>query len=193
MSMKSDNKIFLDAMSDVEPLKVTERITGNTGKKSDNSGLAQRRRAAAELKGEEETNPLTLGDVPQLEPNTFLEWKQDGVQNAVFSKLKSGKYPIHGVLDLHRKTVKEAREDVYAFFLQASEKGWRNLLILHGRGEKSRMPARIKSYVAAWLLESDHVLAYSSANRHHGGSGAVYVMVRKSPKFKRENREYFGN
>ena len=121
MSMKSDNKIFLDAMSDVEPLKVTERITGNTGKKSDNSGLAQRRRAAAELKGEEETNPLTLGDVPQLEPNTFLEWKQDGVQNAVFSKLKSGKYPIHGVLDLHRKTVKESREDVYAFFLQASE------------------------------------------------------------------------
>ncbi len=137
-------------------------------------------------------NPLTLGDVPALEPRDVLEWKKDGVQHQVFARLKNGQYPIEGSLDLHRLSVREAREAVRKFFRLAEAKRWRTVLIAHGRGEQSATPARLKSYVVHWLGQMPDVIAYSSADRRHGGTGAVLVLVRKSAAAKEETREAFG-
>jgi DNA-nicking Smr family endonuclease len=137
-------------------------------------------------------NPLTLGEVPQVAPRDVLEWKKDGVQHQVFARLKNGQYPIEGSLDLHRLSVKEAREAVFKFFHLADAKRWRTVLIAHGRGEQSATPARLKSYVARWLSQMPQVIAYSSADRRHGGTGAVLVMVKKSAAAKEETREMYG-
>jgi len=45
------------------------------------------------------------------------------------------------------------------------------------------------SYTNKWLQEIDCVLAFHSAMRHHGGSGATYVLIKKSDEKKSENRE----
>ncbi|MGR5488606.1 Smr/MutS family protein, partial [Vibrio alfacsensis] len=63
------------------------------------------------------------------------------------------------------------------------------VLIVHGRGERSNPPALMKSYLAHWLTQIKDVQCVHSAQRFHGGSGAVYVMLRKSQEKKLENRE----
>lgn len=137
-------------------------------------------------------NPLTLAEVPLVAPRDVLEWKKDGVQNQVFSRLKNGQYTIEGSLDLHRLTVKESRDAMFKFFHLARAKRWRTVLIAHGRGEQSATPARIKSFVAHWLGQIPEVIAYSSADRRHGGTGAVLVLLKKSAEAKEETREAFG-
>lgn len=183
---------FREAMQDVAPINKGRR---RAQKSAQEVSLAQlRRRDAAEGKGTEEADPnyLTLSDVPLRQPLEYLEWKKDGVQNAVFSKLRHGGYPIDEQLDLHRKTVKEARAAVFQFLKVASAREWRCVCIAHGKGELSRTPGRLKSYLAAWLEQHHEVNAYCSAQRQHGGVGATYVLVKKSMASKERNREQHG-
>jgi DNA-nicking Smr family endonuclease len=42
-----------------------------------------------------------------------------------------------------------------------------------------------------WLEESDLVLAWHSAQPRHGGTGATYVLVRKSSDARQQTRERF--
>ena len=179
-------------MSGVAPLQTKQRVHSDSASREVTPAQLERREAALGNRDRADPNPLTLGEVPQLEPHEILEWKKDGVQRGVFSRFKSGKYPLEASLDLHRKTVKEARVEVFKFFRLALGNGWRTVIIAHGRGEQSATPARIKSYVAAWLGEFPEVIAYRSAQNHHGGTGAVYVMLKKAPAAKEENRQQYG-
>lgn len=195
---------FRSAMSDVAPL--AEKTQKKAQHQSDQLeavkempravSLTQLERRYAAL-GIERTpkvdpNPLTLAEVPQVAPRDVLEWKKDGVQHQVFSRLKNGQYPIEGSLDLHGLSVKESRDAVFKFFRLAQAKRWRMVLIAHGRGEQSATPARLKSYAAHWLGQMPEVIAYSSADRRHGGTGAVLVLVKKSAEAKEETRESYG-
>ena len=195
---------FRSAMSDVAPLgdkakkkaQQEEQLLEAKKEMPRVVSLTQLERRYAAL-GIERTpkvdpNPLTLGEVSPLEPRDVLEWKKDGVQHQVFARLKNGQYPIEGSLDLHRLSVREAREAVFKFFRLAEAKRWRTVLIAHGRGEQSATPARLKSYVVHWLGQLPEVIAYASADRRHGGTGAVLVLVKKSAAAKEETRESFG-
>ncbi|MGE0624560.1 MAG: DNA endonuclease SmrA [Pseudomonadales bacterium] len=199
-----DDDDFLAAMSDVAPLDERQR------KKAEHQealldaqkdmprelSLTQLERRYAALginrSPEVDPNPLTLGEVTQVAPRDVLEWKKDGVQDAVFSRLKLGRYPVEGSLDLHRLSVREARDAVFKFFRLAVARRWRTILIAHGRGEQSATPARLKSYVVHWLSQMPEVIAYASADRRQGGTGAVLVLLRKSAAAREENRETFG-
>jgi DNA-nicking Smr family endonuclease len=65
----------------------------------------------------------------------------------------------------------------------------RTVIIVHGRGERSNPPALMKSYLTQWLQQIRDVQCVHSAQRFHGGTGAVYVMLRKSADKKIETRE----
>lgn len=190
-----EDEVFRDAVSDVSPLP-GKRRRQHRDKLVDGPTPAQlmRRDAAVGKRDARESDPnfLTLGEVPVRAPRELLEWKKDGVQREVFARLKAGKYPVDGSLDLHGHTVKEARIALFRFLNLAVGKRWRTVLIAHGRGEKSATPARIKSYVAAWLIQSPDVIAMHSALPNRGGTGAVYVMLRKSTAASDENREQHG-
>jgi DNA-nicking Smr family endonuclease len=192
-SDSSKDECFADAMQDVEPL-VKGRKQAREAKLSVLSVAEQNRRDAAvgKLKQDPDENFLTLGEVPLKDPLEFLEWKKVGVQNAVFERLRKGLYDVDAKLDLHRKTVKEARVIVYDFLNLSQRKSWRNLLISHGKGETSKIPGRLKSYLAAWLEQHEEVNAFCSAQRKKGGVGSVYVLLRKSPEGKELNREEHG-
>ena len=105
--------------------------------------------------------------------------------------MRLGKYPADAVLDLHRKTVREARDEVWRFVEDGVAHGLRSVVILHGRGERSETPGRLKSYVAEWLEALDGVLGFHTAQRQHGGYGAVYVLLRKNAEKRNDNRERF--
>ena len=132
--------------------------------------------------------------VEPLDPWYVLDFKRAGIQNGVFKKLRQGRYEVDARLDLHRMTVKQAREEVHAFIADAMKYGLRTVLILHGKGKHKvelDKTAVLKGYVNRWLQDLDDVQAFHSAQPAHGGTGAVYVLLRKSAEKKRENRERF--
>lgn len=189
--MADDDELFQDAMRDVAPLKSVAKPQPAREAPSA-AQLARRANAECHRQPFEDPNYLTLGQVKQLAPHELVSWKKDGVQEAVFRKLRLGKYPLDGALDLHRKTVKEARRALFEFVQLALAKGWRCVQINHGRGERSPTPARVKSYVIAWLGQMPEVLAYHHPERHLGGAGMVLVLLRKSPAARTLNRERYG-
>lgn len=195
---------FRAAMSDVEPLK--PRLTKKArhretllaaekdASREATTAQIERRQKALGIRPDpnRDPNPLTLEEVAQLAPRDMLAWKKDGVQHQVFSRLQNGHYTIEGSLDLHGMSVREARTAVWKFFRMAVEKRWRTVLIAHGRGERSATPARLKSYVIHWLGQLPQVIAYTSADGRHGGTGAVLVLLKKSAAAREEAREAYG-
>lgn len=194
--MTTDDELFREAMADVDPLPRPRQreLPADPAARQPTAAQRERQRAAEGLSGraQQDPNPLTLRELEPLHPREVLAWKKDGVQHEVFSRLKSGGYEPEGQLDLHRSSVREARVKVFEFLELAARRGWRTLLIAHGRGEQSNTPARLKTYVNHWLREWPQVNAYHSAARHHGGTGAVYVLLKKTREAKEATRERFG-
>jgi DNA-nicking Smr family endonuclease len=90
-------------------------------------------------------------------------------------------------------TVDEARREIFAFLSDCHRYELRTVLILHGKGERN--PERIallKSHLAVWLPQIEFVLAAHSAQAVHGGTGAVYVLLKKGERSKQANRERHG-
>lgn len=174
-------------MGDVKPIKASRRVQLS---KAPNLGanIKARRQAAVEEKSLE-LNQLSGEFIEQLAPNDFLEFKRPGVQNGVYRNLRLGKYSIDARLDLHHHKVEQARSAVYGFVRDCVRNDIRCALITHGKGESRDKPALLKSCVAHWLPQLNEVLAFYSAQKHHGGSGATYILLRKSDRTRRDNLE----
>ncbi|WP_428774305.1 DNA endonuclease SmrA [Vibrio sp.] len=181
-----DLSLFQQMMGDVKPL---QHDTAEHKKSHHVTDAQLAKREAAIWLTEDDPEYLSVDYAPMLKPEDMIDFKRDGLQDGVHKKLRLGKYPIQAKLDLHRKTLKQARDEVVNFLKQCIRMDIRTVLIVHGRGERSNPPALMKSYLASWLSQIKDVQCVHSAQRFHGGTGAVYVMLRKSADKKLENRE----
>ena len=186
MSQDDDLLLFQQMMGDVKPIA---QDTAQHQKVHQVTEAQLARRAAAIWLSEDDPDYLSLDHAPMVKPEDIIEFKRDGVQDGVFRKLRLGKYPVQARLDLHRKTLKEARDEVVSFLKQCLRLDIRTVVIVHGKGERSNPPALMKSFTASWLEQINEVMCFHSAQRFHGGTGAVYVLLRKSAEKKLENRE----
>lgn len=187
----SDDDLFSREMSGVKPLKREPRAVI---RRSSAVADTEAQRAAALGLGSKRDNALVDEGIEPLDAWYVLEFKRSGIQHGVYRKLRMGRYEVEARLDLHRMTVKQARDEVADFIAESLRLGLRTLLILHGKGERKpdrERTAVLKGYVNRWLQDIDAVQAFHSAQPVHGGTGAVYVMLRKSAEKKRENRERF--
>ena len=188
---EDDEQLFRDAYSDVDPLKATSVKASVKVAAKPTPGTLHRREAAQQL----DSDPNTLSDehIPCVLPYDPISYRRDGVQHGVFKKLRLGLYDLEARLDLHQLSLQQARNAVFYFIRESHQYGLRTLIILHGKGARNtEKPALLKSATAYWLCQMDEILAYHSAMQHHGGTGAVYVLLRKSEQSKRENRELHG-
>jgi DNA-nicking Smr family endonuclease len=183
---QADAGDFFQAMHDVKPIAAADRVQLATPTDKLN---AVRRRESAVAEQAPDSNFLSEYHIELLDPNGLLEFRRDGVQHGVFRNLRLGKYPIDARLDLHRMTVEQARSGVYQFIRDCMANDIRCALITHGKGEGREQPALLKSCVAHWLPEFPEVMAFHSAQKHHGATGATYVLLRKSERKKLENWE----
>ncbi|MGR5288021.1 DNA endonuclease SmrA [Vibrio maritimus] len=186
MSQDDDLDLFQQMMGDVKPI---QHDTVELKKSHQVSDAQIAKRQAALWLSEQDPEYLSIDYAPMVKPDDIIEFKRDGVQEGVYRKLRLGKYPLQAKLDLHRRTLKEARDEVIKLLQQCMRMDIRTVIIVHGRGERSNPPALMKSYLANWLTQIKEVQCVHSAQRFHGGSGAVYVMLRKSQEKKLENRE----
>lgn len=186
MTQEDELDLFAQMMTDVRPISQDKAVLQKQHNLTD--AHIAKQEAAVHL-SESDPEYLSIDSAPMLKPDSFLEFKRSGVQDGVYRKLRLGKYPLQARLDLHRKSLKEARDEVLKFLRQCQRLDVRTVIIVHGKGERSNPPALMKSFVAAWLGQIQEVMCFHSAQRYHGGTGAVYVMLRKSAEKKLENRE----
>ncbi|MFN2288678.1 MAG: DNA endonuclease SmrA [Chromatocurvus sp.] len=191
--MADDEELFWEEMADVAPIRRERRVRRQPGSSADAATLAARREAAQAARGRD-PNFLAEEGFDPLDPWYVLDFKRPGIQNGVFRKLKQGRYEAEARLDMHRMTVREARAELFAFMRDCHSLGLRSVMLVHGKGERKPEKERVsilKGGVDHWLREMDTVQAFHSAQPQHGGTGAVYVLLRKSAEKKRENRERF--
>ncbi len=185
MSKEFDN--FFDAMQDVKPIKKEKRVRLQSH--SVDALTAKNRQQSAQEESLLADDPLVNHQVEILEANAVLAYQRPGVQHGVYKQLRMGKYSIEARLDLHRLSVEQARFSIYQFIKDCLANDVRCALVTHGKGEGRKNPAVLKSHVADWLPQINEVLAFHSAQKHHGGTGATYLLLKKSEKQRLENLE----
>jgi DNA-nicking Smr family endonuclease len=118
---------------------------------------------------------------PDIETGEELLFVRGGIQQRVLRKFRRGQYTIEAELDLHGCTISEAREQVSQFLQRARASNKRCVRIIHGKGLSSigKLPI-LKVKVNSWLRQKDEVLAFCSARPNDGGTGAVYVLLKKA-------------
>ena len=110
-----------------------------------------------------------------------LSFRRDHVSQRTLRRLARGSFLIEDEIDLHGLTVAEARESIAKFIASSRSRGLRCVRIVHGKGFGSgRRGPVLKSNVNAWLQRWDSVLAFVSARIVDGGTGAVYVLLRRN-------------
>lgn len=104
-----------------------------------------------------------------------------GFDRATEMKLRKGRLPLEGILDLHGMTQARAFTALRRFIAAAVEDEKRTLLIITGKG--ARAEGVLKRLLPLWMEEdaflSRHLLALTPARPKDGGSGAFYVRLRK--------------
>lgn len=185
--MTDELDLFRQQLKGVAPIKQDRHLCYHTPGQPSDAQLARRASASAQL--DDVTDRLSDTLPPQLKPNDLISYKKSGIQEGVFKKLRLGKYPIGDRIDLHQLRLAHARIQILKFIRLSQLNGHRCVLIIHGKGEKSTPPARMKSYVCHWLPQLEEVLALHTAQPMHGGYGAIYVLLRKSVERKIDNQE----
>jgi DNA-nicking Smr family endonuclease len=109
--------------------------------------------------------------------NDFVAY---GVDRREIRKLKKGEHIVRDRRDLHGMTGTDALASVRRFIENSRHRGHRCVCIVHGRGLHSAGNSPIlKARVREYLRSHRSVLAYTDAPASDGGSGAVYVLLRK--------------
>ncbi len=172
---EDDKSLFRQLMHDVERLK-HNRVTHRTRK----PGPVARQRLADEQQVLADMMSDNI-EAREVEYGEYLLFKRDGVQHKLMKKLRQGRYRIDAELDLHGLTVSQARQALVRFLHECRDHNSRAVRIIHGKGLGSahRGPV-LKNSINKWLPQRHEVLAFCSATPADGGTGAVYVLLRKS-------------
>jgi DNA-nicking Smr family endonuclease len=114
-----------------------------------------------------------------IDDGTEAGFVAPGVDRRELRRLKRGEYEPEIRLDLHGQTARDAVAAVRRFIDNGRHRH-RCVCIVHGRGLHSeRNIPLLKTRVRACLRQHQAVLAYADAPRTDGGTGAVYVLLRK--------------
>lgn len=113
--------------------------------------------------------------------DTVLSYCSHPIPGLRFRQLKKGQIPIEARLDLHGFKPDAARDALCNFIDNAVQMNKRCVLIIHGKGGRHFDTPILKNFVNHWLKQLSPVLAFHSALAHHGGSGAVYVLLKRQP------------
>jgi len=185
--MGQDQSAFFDAMQHegVTPLK--PKIRHQLARAKTDADLFDLRRKSAT---EGEDQGLTTAPIDWVHPLDPIEWCRDGVQHGVYRNLRLGKYQADSRLDIINKTPEQAKDELLPFLQESMRLGIRTVIINHGKGKLTSSPGnKLKSYLNCWLPQLAQVMCFHSAMPQHGGSGAVYVLLKKSDSSRRENLE----
>lgn len=132
------------------------------------------RRAASLLKPAGPREPATRH---VKAPPAFAAIALDGKRASQFRR---GRLEIEGRIDLHGMTLDLAHRALIGFLGQARDRGQRVVLVITGKGPPEG--GALKRLVPMWLATpplAGTIAAAAPAQPHHGGSGALYIYLRR--------------
>ena len=145
-------------------------------------------RAARALRTRERTRdePTDSGGLiqsewaPDLGPGDVLSFARGGVRRRDVERLRRGRFSVEADLDLHGRIVADASAALDRFLQESQRRGRRCVRIVHGKGFGSPggLPV-MKAHVDRWLRARPEILAFCSATPPDGGTGALYVLLRR--------------
>ena len=165
--------LFREAVSDVKPLSPRARAPAAVRKPPARARFTAADRAMVlveSLQGFGESEVTDSGDE--------ISFRRDGIQDRVLRRLKRGEYRVEDVCDLHGLRVDEAKAALREFLAESLARRLRCIRIIHGKGHGSgnRGPV-LKGAVNMNLRKTAPVLAFTSARRVDGGTGAINVLL----------------
>ena len=124
--------------------------------------------------------------------------RRSGIDGNTADRLRRGLIEPQARLDLHGLTLKDAHRALVTFVRAAHARRLRLILVVTGKGGGSRaihtepfdleldMSRRgvLRTLTPRWLKEpglAELIVHAAESNRRHGGSGALYVYLRKHP------------
>lgn len=174
-----DFSLFKAELRGVKPIKHDRADTGKP--KPNRAQLATLRQAATARVDGIKVDGLSDQFVIDVGAEDELYWARDGVQDGQMRKLKAGQVAFEGSLDLHGMSVEKAREILWEFFAEAARMEVRCARVTHGKAaRKDGKRPLIKSHVNTWLRQHPQVLGFTSCLAKHGGTGAVYVLLKRT-------------
>ena len=118
--------------------------------------------------------------ISDIGPGDVLSFARGGVRRREIERLRRGRFRIEADLDLHGRIVADAVAALDHFLEDSRHRGRRCVRIVHGKGFGSRNGLPImKAHVDRWLRTRPEVLAFCSATPPDGGTGALYVLLRR--------------
>ena len=141
--------------------------------------------ALPELKREKAERPaegiaLTLG--------RGKETRHHPLERPVKRKIAKGRLALEARIDLHGMIQSEAHGFLLGFLIRAHERGLRHVLVITGKGTSLGSDGALKRAVPLWFSLPEFrplISSYEPAARNHGGEGALYVRLARSPGEKR--------
>ena len=110
-------------------------------------------------------------------------------QNIKLDKIKK--------LDLHGSSLNEANRKVKEFVNESFNQGYRKLLIITGKGSRSKVDENpyisekfsvLKYSVPEFIKNEENlnkkVMKISTADKKHGGDGAIYIFLKNNKKIR---------
>ena len=169
---KGDLSAFEDAFADVKPLssKSPQRVTRPPDPNVVRAGARQSSLPGADaaLRVERESNGIILG-------------KRRAVHRSILDSLEDPKLEVEARIDLHGFKARQAEAEAQRFVRECQQAGKRWVLIIVGKGIHSRGgKATLKTEIVDALSKrgaSRYVLAFRTAPRHLGGTGALVLRL----------------
>lgn len=173
-----DQALFRSVMTNVKPLHQTKTLAHPD--KPRNVGIPQPRDIGISKPRKISHDAINLSNyyTETVNANTILSYHHN-IPKKRLRELKNGLIPWETRLDLHGYTLDQAQNTLCNFIEQESNQSHRCLLIIHGKGSRHGEAPILKNHVNHWLKQLPNILAFHSALPQDGGTGAIYVLLKK--------------
>lgn len=132
---------------------------------------------------------------PQQQPAVALA----PIERRLRQRLARGKEAPDAAIDLHGMRRHEAFTALRQFLIRAQHDGAKLVLVVTGKGERASADGEeagvLRKSVPLWLHAPDYrsiVVGFEEASRPHGGTGALYVRIRRRNALERTGRKENG-
>jgi DNA-nicking Smr family endonuclease len=124
--------------------------------------------------------PAVAQDAAGTTRGDAVSFRRASVREDTLRKLRRGQLAVEAEIDLHGLTRHAAQDALRQFLNECVLHGLRSVRVIHGKGLRSGPAGPVlKEGVDHWLRKLDNVAAFASARPVDGGTGALYVLLRR--------------
>lgn len=115
-----------------------------------------------------------------LNSHDIAQYRHPTIKAQQWKKLQQGEVHWQSSLDLHGCTLQQASLLVKPHLRDCRQHNDKYTLIIHGKGLQSEQRPLLKNALATWLPSDPRILGFYSAQPKHGGTGALYVLLKQN-------------